>query len=147
MDQRANGNARTHRPGADIIIEHLARFAARISGPYETRVISTGQIPYLHVASQIDPDLFEDVLCDLSTDLPDYLTGGASGWVPSVARTRGGRSHPSLARGRYRQHVTSGCTRLTIVAMGRLRRPSLGATARRGSWATAGGYRSAAAGN
>ena len=74
MDQRANGHARAHPPGADRIIEHLARFAARLSGPYQASVITTGQVPYLRVVSQLDPELSEDVLCDFSTDPPDYLT-------------------------------------------------------------------------
>jgi hypothetical protein len=60
---------------AKIITSYLAKFAARLSGPYQVSVITAGQrIPYVRVVSQIDPELSEDVLCDFATDPPGYLT-------------------------------------------------------------------------
>jgi hypothetical protein len=73
MEHAANGDAKTALPGADIIIRHLVKIADRLSGPYQVRVVTSG-LPYLHVVSQIDPELYEDVLCDFSIDPPGYLT-------------------------------------------------------------------------
>jgi hypothetical protein len=55
MDHPVNGNARAHAPDADIIAGYLAKFAARLGGPYQVRTVTTGQVPYLHVVSQLDP--------------------------------------------------------------------------------------------
>jgi hypothetical protein len=74
MDQSANGQAPGSLPGAEIITEHLAKLAARITRPYQARVITTGPVPWLRVISQLDPDRHDDVLCDFSTSPPDYLT-------------------------------------------------------------------------
>lgn len=100
MDQPANGQPRGSFPGTDIVIEHLAKLADRISGPYQARVITTGPVPRLHVVSQLDPDRSEDVLCDFSTDPPDYLT--AAGHRLGLARG------PHHACERHRQHVIGG---------------------------------------
>lgn len=87
MNQAANGQTQALFPGADIIIEHLTELAALIFGSYQARMITTGRIPCLHLVSQLEPDLSEDVLCDFSTDPPDYLTTGdnASAWPAAAA--------------------------------------------------------------
>jgi hypothetical protein len=73
MEQAANGDAEIALVGADIISGHLVKFADRLSGPYQVRVITSG-LPYVRGVSQIDPELYEDVLCDFSIDPPGYLT-------------------------------------------------------------------------
>jgi len=73
MEHAANGDAKTSVRGADIITRHLVTLADRLSGPYQARVVTAG-LPYVHVVSQIDPELYEDVLCDFSIDPPGYLT-------------------------------------------------------------------------
>jgi hypothetical protein len=79
MDPLANGSvvsaASTAVPSADIITRYLAEFAARLSGPYDVRVIAAkGQLPYVNVVSHIDQKVSDSVLCDFSTDPPGYLT-------------------------------------------------------------------------
>jgi len=75
MHQPANGDTRAQVTGTEITTSYLAKFAARLSGPYQVSVITAGQrIPYVRVASQLDPELSEDVLCDFATDPPGYLT-------------------------------------------------------------------------
>lgn len=58
-----------------IISKHLASFTAALSGTYTASVV-VGAVPYVHVVSQISPELQEDVICDFSTDPPGYLTAG-----------------------------------------------------------------------
>lgn len=66
----------TNAAAAAAISKHLAAFTAELAGTYTARVVTGGEVPYLHVVSQLSPELWEDVLCDFSTDPPGYLTAG-----------------------------------------------------------------------
>jgi hypothetical protein len=59
-----------------VISDYLTSFAAAVSGPYSTRVISGPGVPHLEVVSQVSPELGEHILVDFSTDPPGYLTAG-----------------------------------------------------------------------
>jgi hypothetical protein len=61
---------------AAVISDYLTAFAATLSGPYTTRLMTGQVVPYLHVVSQISPELAEDILIDFATDPAGYLTAG-----------------------------------------------------------------------
>jgi hypothetical protein len=68
-----------------IISKYLDALTVALSGPYTASVV-IGAVSYVHVVSQLSPELWEDVICDFSTDPPGYLTAGGTGSAQPMTR-------------------------------------------------------------